>query len=66
MGKGDGWAVKRYPCPDCRKKGMYRHSIDKTPYQFRCMYCGKAFTYMTCGLENAGETKWKVDKKTTN
>ncbi len=34
MSKGDGWAVKRYICPVCKRKGLYKHRIS----HFVCMY----------------------------
>jgi hypothetical protein len=34
MSKGDGWAVKRYICPVCKRKGLYLIRIG----DFRCMY----------------------------
>lgn len=36
--KGDGWAVKRYVCPCCKRKGLYW----KYGFDWMCMYakCG--------------------------
>lgn len=42
--KGDGWAVKRYVCPVCKRKGLYVHHSRPTflgtiyGNGFWCMY----------------------------
>lgn len=35
MSKGDGWAVKRYVCPVCKRKGLYKFTGTG---DFPCMY----------------------------
>lgn len=35
--KGDGWAVKRYICPRCYRKGLYCRSFDYET-TWKCMY----------------------------
>ncbi|MFM2393087.1 MAG: hypothetical protein RLZZ546_1069 [Bacteroidota bacterium] len=34
MSKGDGWAVKRYVCPICKRRGLYLFRTG----DFHCMY----------------------------
>ena len=38
--KGDGWAVKRYLCPRCNKKGLYikYHQAYDGMCKMGCMY----------------------------
>lgn len=36
--KGDGWAVKRYVCPCCKRKGLYYDQNDYGGIPWTCMY----------------------------
>jgi hypothetical protein len=40
MAKGDGWAVKRYVCPRCNRKGLYKryYMVIGHPSKMGCMY----------------------------
>lgn len=36
MAKGDGWAVQRYVCPNCKRKGLMYESNNKWLCMYRC------------------------------
>lgn len=70
MPKGDGWAVKRYMCPVCWRKGLYlNETYGSFSSSFRCMYLNceshsiKTFSYrdiLAANPElNFEKAKWK-------
>jgi transposase-like protein len=53
MAKGDGWAVKRYKCPHCNKKGLYLNPVPQGSGKVMlCMYCKERCYPSEAGIKN--------------
>ncbi len=76
MATGDGWAVYRYKCPKCSKKGLIWDSSQQhecmtrawfnetgthANYVLRCLYCMEKSSSNEAGIE--GRPLWKASRK---
>lgn len=52
MSKGDGWAVKRYICPRCNRKGLY------IKYVHIDVGCKMGCMYKNCNSNRGKKIEW--------